>query len=82
VTLDARGKRQRRYQLADYATPYEKLKALPQAAQYLKQSISFAQLDQLAGVMSDTECAKKMGAAKAKLLRQCKMECPVPPRFS
>jgi transposase InsO family protein len=82
VTLDARGKRQRRYKLADYATPYEKLKALPQAAQHLKENISFAQLDQLANVMSDTECAKKMGAAKARLLRQCKIECPVPPRFS
>ena len=82
VTLDARGKRQRRYKLADYATPYEKLKALPEGQQYLKESISFAQLDKFAKVMSDTECAKKMGAAKARLLRQCKIECPVPPRFS
>ena len=32
--------------------------------------------------MSDTECAKKMSAAKAKLLRRCKMESPVPPRFA
>jgi hypothetical protein len=82
VTLDARGKRQRQYKLADYATPYEKLRALPGAQQYLKESISFAQLDKFANVMSDTECAKKMGAAKARLLRRCKTECPVPPRFS
>jgi hypothetical protein len=31
--------------------------------------------------MSDTECAVKMAAAKAKLLRQCKTESPIPPRF-
>jgi transposase InsO family protein len=81
VTLDARGKRQRRYKIEDYATPYEKLKSLPNAASYLKPGISFAQLDRAAKAMSDTECAKKMSAAKAKLLRQCKMESPVPPRF-
>jgi hypothetical protein len=29
--------------------------------------------------MSDTECACKMTTAKAKLLRECKTESPVPP---
>ncbi len=66
VSLDARGKRQRQYKLQDYATPYEKLKSLPDAVQCLKPNIRFAQLDKLAGAMSDTECAKKMVAAKAK----------------
>src|SRR5438552_7001291 len=62
VRLDARGKRQRAYKLEDYATPYEKLKSLPEAEKYLKQkqNISFAQLDKTALVMSDTEAAKKM----------------------
>jgi transposase InsO family protein len=41
VSLDARGKRQRRYKAADYATPYEKLKSLPEAAKCLKAGISF-----------------------------------------
>jgi transposase InsO family protein len=81
VSLDSRGKRSRKYNAQDYATPYEKLKSLPEAIQYLKPNISFAQLDRLAMAMSDTECAIKMGAAKAKLLRQCKMESPIPPRF-
>lgn len=81
VSLDARGKRSRKYNAQDYATPYEKLKSLPDAIQYLKPNIGFAQLDRQAMAMSDTECALKMGAAKAKLLRQCKMESPVPPRF-
>ena len=82
VMLDARGKRQRQYKIEDYATPYEKLKSLPDAAGYLKPGVSFAHLDRVAKAMSDTECAKKMSAAKAKLLRQCKMESPVPPRFA
>jgi transposase InsO family protein len=81
VSLDARGKRSRKYKAQDYATPYEKLKSLPEAIQYLKPNIGFAQLDRLAMAMSDTECALKMGAAKAKLLRQCKTESPIPPRF-
>jgi transposase InsO family protein len=82
VMLDARGKRQRQYKIEDYATPYEKLKSLPDAAGYLKPGVSFARLDRVAKAMIDTECAKKMSAAKAKLLRQCKMESPVPPRFA
>jgi len=81
VSVDARGKRKRQYKAKDYATPYEKLKSLPEAASYLKENLSFAQLDRQAKAMSDTECAKKMAAAKGKLLRQCKCESPVPPRF-
>lgn len=81
VSYDARGKRKRVYKAADYATPYEKLKALPEAASYLKENVSFARLDQQASSMSDTECAKKMSAAKATLLRKVKTESPIPPRF-
>lgn len=81
VSLDARGKRQRQYKAEDYQTPYEKLKSLPEAAQYLKPVLSFQQMDRVAFEMSDTECARKMTAAKARLLRQCKIESPVPPRF-
>jgi transposase InsO family protein len=81
VSVDARGKRQRRYKPSDYATPYEKLKSLPNAEQYLKANLAFAQLDQTASRVSDTECAKRMGAAKSKLLRSCKIESPFPPRF-
>jgi hypothetical protein len=81
VTLDARGKRRRLYKIEDDATPYEKLKSLPGAESHLKPGVSFAHLDRVAKAMSDTECAKKMSAAKAKLLRQCNVESPVPPRF-
>ena len=79
VTLDARGKRKRKYQLKDYATPYQKLKSLPEAADSLKEGICFEPLDRIAASMSDTEFAKKMSAAKARLLRACKIESPLPP---
>jgi transposase InsO family protein len=79
VSLDARGRRKRRYKLEDYATPYQKLKSLDPSAGYLKEGIGFDRLDRLARVMSDTECAKKMTAAKVKLLRTCKSESPIPP---
>jgi hypothetical protein len=81
VSLDARGKRQRRYPAQDYRTPYEQLKSLPEAAQQLKPNLSLAQLDKLSARMSDTECARKMATAKASLLRHCKTESPFPPRF-
>jgi len=82
VMVDARGKRRRKYKPADYATPYEKLKSLPEAERYLKTGVSFAELDKMACRMSDTAWATRMGAAKAKLLRACKIESPFPPRFA
>jgi transposase InsO family protein len=81
VSLDTRGKRKREYKAEDYQTPYEKLKAMPGAAEHLKKNISLADLEQRAMQMSDTECARKMTTAKAKLLRDCKADSPVPPRF-
>lgn len=81
VSFDVRGKRKRQYKLSDYATPYEKLRSLPEAEQYLKAGVGLAELRKTATRMSDTECARKMTAAKTKLLRWCKSESPVPPRF-
>lgn len=79
VSLDARGKRRRQYPREDYATPYEKLKSLEKAERYLKPQQSWARLDQIAQKMSDTECARKMRAAKQQLLRRVKIESPRPP---
>lgn len=81
VSEDARGRRKREYKVEDYATPYEKLKALPEAAAYLKENMSWVRLDQQAGKRSDTEHARRMTTAKATLLRKVKMESPIPPRF-
>lgn len=81
VVTDPRGKRKRRYPAKGYRTPYEKLKFLPEAEQYLKPGLSFAQLDRWANSMSDTECAQRAKRAKQALLRQTKIESPIPPPF-
>ena len=81
VTLDERGKRRRQYKTEDYRTPWEKLKSLERAEQYLKPGLSLGQLEREARAMSDTECARKMNAAKSRLLRQCKVPSPIPPPF-
>jgi transposase InsO family protein len=79
VSLDERGKRRRQYKTEDYRTPLEKLKSLEQAQQYLKAGQSLTELDREALAMSDTECARQMNAAKSRLLRQCKVQSPLPP---
>jgi transposase InsO family protein len=72
VSLDQRGKRQRKYKLEDYRTPFEKLQSVPGAGQFLRPGVSFQELEKQALQISDTECAVRMNAAKTKLLRQCK----------
>ena len=62
----------RRYRLADYRTPYEKLVSLAGWEQHLKPGISAAMLQQQARRMSDTACAWKMQQRKRKLLAECR----------
>ena len=81
VRVDERGRRRRRYPNQDYATPCEKLRSLPQAHRYLKDGLRWELLDRFAYALSDTEAARRMMQAKAELLRQCKLESPLPPRF-
>jgi hypothetical protein len=44
--------------------------------------MSLAQMDKAAQSMSDIAWPKRMGAAKEKLLRECKIESPFPPQFN
>jgi transposase InsO family protein len=81
VTEDARGKRQRVYRAADYATPYEKLRSLPSAGIQLRAGWSWERLEQTVRAGSDTEFAERLRHEKAKLLRECKVESPIPPRW-
>jgi hypothetical protein len=71
VSLDQRGKRQRKYKLEDYRTPLEKLLSLPAAEQFLKPGVRLSELEKRALEISDTECALRMKAAKTRLLRRC-----------
>jgi TorA maturation chaperone TorD len=63
--IDKRGKIRKKYNQT--FVPYERLKALPDASQYLKKGMSFAQLDELAYACSDNEFAQEMQKAKSKL---------------
>jgi hypothetical protein len=82
IRCDERGRRRRFYRAEDYATPYEKLRSLPQAHRYLKDGLRWELLDRFAYALSDTEAARRMMHAKAELLRCCKLESPFPPRFA
>jgi transposase InsO family protein len=82
VRLDEHGRRRRRYRKQDYATPYEKLRSLPEAHRYLKEGIGWDLLNRLAYTHSDTEAARSMTRAKAELLRNCKLESPLPEWFT
>ena len=42
---DAKGKERKKYRYKDMMTPYEKLKSIPEASQYLKEGVTLEQLD-------------------------------------
>jgi transposase InsO family protein len=66
---DAKGRQRKRYPYKLMMTPYEKLKSLPQAEQFLKQGITFQHLDAQAQVMSDNDAAQRMNTARATLFK-------------
>ena len=63
--VDRRGKIRKKYDQT--FVPYEKLKSLPRAEQYLKEGVTFAQLDVIAYAQSDNEFAEMMQKAKSEL---------------
>lgn len=66
---DAKGRQRKRYPYKLMMTPYEKLKSLPNAEQYLKPGISFQGLDALATAISDNDCAQRLNEARARLFK-------------
>lgn len=62
---DKRGKEKKKYDV--YQTPYERLKSLQNAEQYLKDGVTFKMLDNIAYALSDNDWAEKMQKAKQKL---------------
>jgi len=48
-------------------TPYDKLKSLPDAAQYLKPGITFKHLDDITTKQSDLDAWKQLQKARTKL---------------
>jgi transposase InsO family protein len=68
--IDAKGKIRKTYPYKKIMTPYEKLKSLPDAEQYLKPGVSFADLDKMAMSMSDLESAKQVQGERKLLFRK------------
>lgn len=64
---DRRGKIKKHYN--NWLTPYEKFKSLPNAEQYLKPNFNFAELNKIAGRLSDNQFAEEMGREKQKLFK-------------
>ena len=63
--VDSKGKVKKKYDT--YLTPYEKLKSLKKPERFLKDEITFEQLDKIAYAESDNECAEEMKKVKIKL---------------
>ena len=72
IKIDKRGKEKKTYNI--YMTPYQKLKSLENAKQYLKPNITFEQLDKLAYEKSDNEFAELMQKEKEKLFNNFKIK--------
>ena len=66
---DAKGRSRKRYPYKLMMTPYEKLKSLHQAQQFLKPGITFQQLDAQASAISDNEAARRLNEARATLFK-------------
>jgi len=69
IITDKKGKEKKIYPKEYYMTPYEKLKSLPDAEQYLKPKITFEKLDKIAYAESHTEYAIKMQKEKQKMFK-------------
>lgn len=65
IITDKKGKQKKIYNI--YQIPYERLKSLPNAQQYLKPGITFEILDKIAYQKSDNQCAALMQKAKEEL---------------
>ena len=68
IQVDAKGKKTKAYNL--HQVPYERLKSLPNAKQYLKEGITFADLDKIAYSHSDNEFARIMRREEDKLFQR------------
>lgn len=65
--IDDKGKQRKKYRYEDMMTPYEKLKSLNDADQYLKEDMTFEKLDAEAKAISDNEAAWQLQAARTQL---------------
>ena len=66
---DAKGKQRKVYRYENLMTPYDKLKSLPGAKDYLKPGVTFEILDAVAYQISDNQAADRLQKARQKLFK-------------
>ena len=66
---DDKGKQRKIYRYENMMTPYDKLKLLPNARDYLKSGLSFEILDKLAHQISDNQAADWLQKARQTLFK-------------
>ena len=64
------GRIRKRYRHGDVRTPYERLRDLPDAEQYLRPGVDFAQLDAQERALTDLEAARRLNAQRETLFRE------------
>jgi transposase InsO family protein len=69
IKIDKKGKEKKFYPYSAMMTPYEKLKSLSNAKDYLKPKFTFDKLDEFVNKTTDLEAAKKMHAARNQLFK-------------
>ena len=67
VIVDKKGKQRKTYPYKNMMTPYDKLKSILNAEQYLKPEISFETLDEFALQISDSASAELLKKERQKL---------------
>ncbi len=67
--INAKGKQVKTYPYEAMMTPFEKLKSLKKARQYLKSGVTLKKLDALAMAINDNEAAKQLKEAKQQLFK-------------
>jgi len=80
ATVDAKGKVKKTYPYQEVKTPYERLKSLPNAEQYLAPGVTFGELDAIAHRMSDNEFAERMVKARSDLFSDIPAPTRPPPQ--
>lgn len=70
IKTDKKGKERKTYPYKLIMTPYEKMKSLPDAATYLKENVTFKELDKQAMSMTDLESATALLQARKKLFKK------------
>ena len=75
IIIDQKGKEKKKYEYKNMMTPYEKLKSLPDASQFLKEGITFEKLDDIAKAMSDNQAADHLQQQRTLLFKQIHEDC-------